>query len=112
LARIALLALIWLAIPFTIFPLAQAHVNSAVAGLLNGATPIFVTLIAARFLGQRTRGAQLLGIAVGFIGIVLTSTPSIGNGSSQAWGILMILGATVLYGFSMNIAPPLQQRYG
>lgn len=109
---IALLGLIWVAVPFTIFPLAQEHVNSAIAGLLNGATPIFATLIAARFLGQRTRGTQLLGILVGFIGILLISAPSVDDGSSQTVGVAMILAATVLYGFSMNIAPPLQQKYG
>src|SRR6188474_2560849 len=39
--RIFLLGLLWVAIPFTLFPLAEEHMNSAVTGLLNGATPLF-----------------------------------------------------------------------
>lgn len=110
--RIIVLSVIWVAIPFTLFPLAQERINSAVAGLLNGATPIFAATIAAVFLKQRTRGAQLGGIGVGFAGIALISLPSLSEGSSQASGVLMILAATVCYGVALNIAGPLQRRYG
>ena len=110
--RIAVLGVIWVAIPFTLFPLAQERINSAVAGLLNGATPIFAATIAAVFLKQRTRGAQLAGIGVGFAGIALISFPSLSEGSSEASGVLMILAATVCYGIALNIAGPLQRRYG
>ena len=37
-------SLIWVAVPFTLFPLAEQHINSAVTGLLNGAMPIFAAL--------------------------------------------------------------------
>ena len=104
--------MIWVAVPFTLFPLAQEHVNSAVTGLLNGATPIFATLIAVAVFGQRTRGAQLFGLVIGFAGIVLMSAPSLNEGSSEALGVGMILFATLCYGFALNIAPPLQQKYG
>lgn len=110
--RVVILSVIWVAIPFTLFPLAQERINSAVAGLLNGATPIFAAAIAAIFLKQRTRGAQLAGIAVGFGGIGLISLPSLSEGSSEASGVLMILAATICYGIALNIAGPLQRRYG
>ena len=41
LRRIVLLSVVWVAIPFTLFPIAEQHVSSSVAGLLNGGTPIF-----------------------------------------------------------------------
>ena len=44
---ILLLSLLWVAIPFSLFPLAQEHINSAVAGLLNGATPVFAGVVSA-----------------------------------------------------------------
>lgn len=110
--RVVVLGVIWVAIPFTLFPLAQERINSAVAGLLNGATPIFAATIAAVVLKQRTRGAQLSGIAVGFAGIALISFPSLSEGSSEASGVVMILAATVCYGIALNIAGPLQHRYG
>src|SRR6185436_2300095 len=38
---IAGIGLIWLAIPFSMFPYAEQHVSSALTGMLNGATPLF-----------------------------------------------------------------------
>lgn len=110
--RLLLLSFLWVAIPFTLFPLAQEHINSAVTGLLNGATPIFVAVISAVLLKQRTRGAQLLGILIGFAGVMLISLSSAGGESSEARGVLLVLGATVCYGFAINLAAPLQARYG
>ena len=106
------LSFTWVAIPFTLFPIAEQHISSAVTGLLNGGTPIFAAVFAMVLLRQRTRGAQLLGIAVGFVGVVFVSLPSIGDGSSEAFGVALVVLATVCYGFSITIAAPLQQRYG
>lgn len=110
--RLVLLSVIWVAVPFTLFPIAEQYINSSVTGLLNGATPIFAATVAAVLLRQRARGALLAGIAIGFVGITLISLPSIGDGDNGARGVLLVLGATVCYGFAINLAAPLQQRYG
>lgn len=111
-SRVLLLSVLWVAVPFTFFPLAQDHINSSVTGLLNGATPIFAAAVAALLFRQWPRGPLAVGIAVGFAGITLISLPSIGDGSSQALGVALVLAATVCYGFALNLAGPLQQRYG
>jgi drug/metabolite transporter (DMT)-like permease len=110
--RLVLLSLLWVGIPFTLFPLAQEHINSAVTGLLNGATPVFAGLVSAILLKVVPKGVQLLGIVVGFVGIVLISVGSAGGGSSEIQGVLMVLAATVCYGFAINLAAPLQRTYG
>ena len=110
--RLVMLSLLWVAIPFTLFPLAQEHINSAVTGLLNGATPVFAGLVSAILLKIVPKGVQLLGIVVGFVGIVLISVGSAGGGSSEVEGILMVLAATICYGFAVNLAAPLQRTYG
>lgn len=110
--RMVVLSITWVAIPFTLFPLAEQHINSAVAGLLNGATPMFTAGFALTLFGRRTNGPQLLGLGVGFAGVVLISLPSLGEGSSQAAGVGMVLLATLGYGLSINLAAPLQARYG
>lgn len=110
--RLLVLSVVWTAIPFTLFPLAEQHINSAVTGLLNGSTPMFTALVAAVFLGKLPRGPQLLGIAIGFIGVMFISLPSLSEGSTQALGVALVLAATVCYGFAINLAGPLQQRYG
>ena len=110
--RLVTLSVVWVAVPFTLFPIAEQHISSAVAGLLNGGTPIFAAIFAMVLLRQPTRGAQLLGIAVGFVGVVLVSLPSIGEGSSETFGVVLVVLATVCYGFAVTLAGPMQQRYG
>lgn len=110
--RLVAVSVLWVGVPFTLFPLAEQHINSAVTGLLNGATPMFVALFGSLFFGRRTSGPQLLGVAVGFAGVVLISAPSLSEGSNQAAGVLLVLLATTCYGVATNLVVPLQQRYG
>lgn len=110
--RVALLGVIWMAVPLTLFPLAEQHINSALAGMLNGFMPI-LTAIVATALGLRRPGrVQVIGLVVGFVGVVLISADSFAIGGDQAFGVVLILGALVCYAFSANLAVPLQQRYG
>lgn len=111
-ARVALLGVLWVAVPFTLYPLAQQSINSAVTGLLNGATPVFVAVIGLLFVKVAPRRMQIVGLVLGFAGIALISLGSAAEGSSQLQGVLMVIGATVCYGFAFNIAPPLQAQYG
>ena len=108
-----LLALTWVVVPFTLFPIAEQHINSAVAGILNGATPIWAALIGAVWFGRPTRGIQRLGLAVGFVGMVMVSlSSSAAGGESALLGIVLVLVATAMYGYSVHLLGPLQQRYG
>jgi drug/metabolite transporter (DMT)-like permease len=111
-ARMLAVSVVWVGIPFTLFPLAEQHINSAVTGLLNGATPMFTAAFAALFFGRRTTGPQLAGVGVGFVGIILISAPSLGEGSTQATGVGLVLLATLCYGVATNLVVPLQLRYG
>jgi drug/metabolite transporter (DMT)-like permease len=85
--RMAALSVIWVGIPFTLFPLAEQHINSAVAGLLNGAVPMFTAGFGVLLFHRRTNGPQLLGVG-------------------------LVLLATLCYGLATNLAAPLQVRYG
>lgn len=110
--RLAVLSFIWVAIPFTLFPIAQQHINSAVAGMLNGAMPIFAAVVAVAMLGRLPATKTIIGLVVGFLGVVAISLPSIGEGSSEALGVALVVLATVCYGLAVNMATPIQQRYG
>jgi drug/metabolite transporter (DMT)-like permease len=111
-ARLVGVSVLWVAVPFTLFPIAEQHINSAVTGLLNGATPMFTALFAVLLFGRRTTGPQLLGMLVGLVGIVLISAPSLGEGSSEATGVGLVLLATLCYGVATNLIVPLQAKYG
>jgi drug/metabolite transporter (DMT)-like permease len=107
-----LLGIIWVAVPFTLFPIAQQWIDSAVTGMLNGATPIFTAVIASVLLRQLPGRLQIVGLAVGFVGILAIALPSAGTGDTAALGVSLVVLATLCYGLSTNLVAPLQQRYG
>lgn len=112
LPRVGLLGLIWVAIPLTLFPIAQQWIDSAVAGMLNGAMPMFTAIVASLMLRQLPGRLQAVGLIVGFAGIIAIATPSAETGATAAVGVILVLLATICYGFATNIVVPLQQRYG
>lgn len=110
--RLVVLSVVWVTVPFTLFPLAEEHITSAVTGMLNGAVPFFAGLIGGLFFDRVPRGPQRLGILVGFVGIVLVSLGSGGGGGNAAIGVLMVLVATFCYGLATNLATGITQRLG
>lgn len=110
--QVVLLGFTWIAIPFTLFPIAQQWIDSSLAGILNAAMPLFAATIAALLLRRLPRPIHMAGLVVGFIGVILVTLPSWGEGDNAALGIVLVLLATVFYGFSVNIAVPLQQANG
>ena len=112
LPRLVAVSVLWIAIPFTLFPLAEQHIASGVTGLINGALPIFAVAFGSIMLRRAPGRMQALGLAVGFLGILAIALPSFSEGSSEAIGVLMALLAVVCYGVAVNIVAPLTQRYG
>jgi drug/metabolite transporter (DMT)-like permease len=110
--RIAAVGVTWLAFPMTLFPIAQQHIASSLAGMLNGGIPVFVALIASIALRRAPGRWQMIGIAIGVIGLVLIGVPSLREDSSTAWGVVLIITAVVSYGVAINVCVPLTQRYG
>lgn len=110
--RIITLGFFWLALPLLLFPIAQQWIDSALAGMLNGAVPLFAAGFAAILLRRLPRHLQAIGLVVGFVGVVLVALPDLGDASSTALGIVLVLVATACYGLAINLAVPLQQRYG
>ncbi|MGH8928820.1 MAG: DMT family transporter [Acidimicrobiia bacterium] len=110
--RIALLGLLWMAIPLSMFPYAEERVSSALTGMLNGGTPLFAAVVAWILLRRPPGPFQRWGLGLGFLGIVLIALPSLGRGRSEVIGIVLILIAITCYGISINLTVPLQQKYG
>ena len=110
--RVMALGIIWMAIPLTLFPIAQQWVDSSVAGMINGAVPItaavWATILLRRLPGRR----QLIGIAIGFAGMVAIFLPELSDSSATTLGTMLLLVAIICYGLAGNLAVPLQQRYG
>ena len=46
LPRVVLLGLLWVGIPFMLFPIAQQWIDSSLAGMINGGVPLWAALVA------------------------------------------------------------------
>lgn len=111
-AKVGLLAALWVALPLTLFPIAQQWIDSAVAGMLNGAMPIFTAVLATILLKTLPGRMQIAGLTIGFAGIIAIALPSAGKGATAAIGVVLVLIATVCYAISVNLVAPLQQANG
>jgi len=109
---LTVLAALWVAIPFTLFPIAQQWISSGVTGMLNGFMPIMAATISSVLLRSMPGNTQLVGLVAGAIGVMLVGLSSAGDGDTAALGVALVLLATVCYGFSANIVTPLQHKYG
>ena len=109
---VAWLGLLWFAFPLSMFPFAEQRVSSALTGMLNGANPLFATLVACYLVRRAPSRGVALGLTVGMAGTALIALPAMNEGRSSGIGISMILAALVSYGVALSIARSLQQRYG
>ena len=110
--RLAILGVVWMALPLTLLPIAQQSIDSSVTGMINGAMPIFTALWATYLLRRLPGWRQSLGIGLGFVGIVLVFIPELRAGRDEVVGALVALFAISFYGLATNLAVPLQQKYG
>ena len=106
------LSILWFAFPLSMFPFAEQRVSSALTGMLNATTPLFVTIVAAAIARKVPSGRILLGLFTGIAGSILIALPTFSEGKSSAFGIALIVVACISYGFALNVARPLQMRYG
>ena len=112
LPKIALLGTLWMAVPLTMFPFAEQHVSSSVTGMLNGATPFFVAGVASIIAKRLPSTKQLIGLAIGFAGVIFIAVPTAQEGSNSASGVAMIFLALACYGVALNLSVGLQREYG
>jgi drug/metabolite transporter (DMT)-like permease len=110
--KVALVGLTWMAVPLSLFPIAELYVDSSVAGMINGSVPLFAAVFASALLLMAPGRRQAIGLAVGFLGVVAISVPSLRGADASPLGVGLLLVAVVLYGLAANLAVPLQQKYG
>ena len=109
--RVGLLGLIWAGLPLLLFPVAQQWIDSSVAGMLNGAVPLAGAAWAV-LLGRLLGRVQLIGLLVGFAGVVAISWPQLAGSRATTVGAGLVVLAVLCYGLAVNLAVPLQQRHG
>jgi drug/metabolite transporter (DMT)-like permease len=92
-------------IPAILFCVAETKIDSALAGMLNALTPLFVITIGALFFKSKVAWKKTAGVLIGFSGMLLLFlAQKKGTGNSDAFMALLIVLATVAYGLNVNIA--------
>ena len=98
LPAIIIIAIVSNAIPFTMFAYASLGATSNMLGILNGTTAFLTTVIAYFWLKESVTSKQIIGLLLGFIGVLILVNPS--NGSTTLIASLCAMIGSSCYAFN------------
>ena len=110
--NIALVGLLWMSLPFYLFAASEETISSSLAGLINGTTPIFISIIGVLFFSQKITKIQKFYLILGFVGIYLLTFGFNKLNIDLEVGTFLALIASISYGFAANIIQPLINKFG
>jgi len=95
---LAAYAVLEIAIPFPLIAAGEQHIDSSLAAIIIAAAPLLVAVLAIRFdASERVRGRRLVGLLVGFSGVVALVGLDVAGSSAELLGTLAVLVAAVGY---------------
>ncbi|MAQ68654.1 MAG: EamA family transporter, partial [Gammaproteobacteria bacterium] len=101
---IATVSLMNMAIPFCFFAFSAVYIGAGLLSIINATVPIFSACVAYVVYKERLSRSSLLGLLIGFLGVVvLMFNPDESFGSSGWLAILSALLACLLYGTAINL---------
>jgi drug/metabolite transporter (DMT)-like permease len=106
--HVAVLAVFSSALPFTLIAWGEQHITSALASVLNAATPLAAALFAAMMLHERLRPPQIVGLVMGVTGVAVVA--GVGGGDLASSSLIGAL-AVVLAAFSYGLSFPYARRF-
>ncbi|MDB2703387.1 DMT family transporter [Methylophilaceae bacterium] len=85
-------------VPFLLISRGQMHITSGMTGLLMAFVPLVTMVLAHIFLPNNALNRfKIIGFVLGISGVLFILAPSINDGGSTLFGILLILGAAASY---------------
>ena len=98
----AVVAVVGVAAPFSLFAFGEQRVSSVLAGIWNSITPLVVLPMAVLvFRTEKMTSRRLIGLALGFVGALVVLGVWQGVGGSSLAGQLMCMAAAACYGVSI-----------
>ena len=85
------------AAPFVLIAFAAIFLPAGFTSILNATTPLFGALVAAIWLKERLTLAQLLGLGLGFVGVVILVGPKSTMSATVATAAIAVLTASLMY---------------
>ncbi len=98
LPAILIIAIVSNAIPFSMFAYASLGATSNMLGILNGTTAFLTTVIAYLWLKESITSKQMIGLLLGFIGVLILVNPS--NGSTTFIASMCAMIGSLCYAFN------------
>ncbi len=92
-AHLTVMAIVTNIAPYFLYAWAEQHINSGLAGVLNATTPLFTLLFAVSTHTEHLTASRVVGLALGFLGVVVLAAPWHDGGVS---GSLLGIGASLL----------------
>ena len=91
-------------VPAYLFCMAEEQIDSALAGVLNSLTPIFVLITGFLFFQNKPSTYKIAGILIAFTGstLLLFSKGQMGESKHLEFTALVII-ATFMYGYNVNM---------
>ena len=91
-------------IPAFLFCIAEEHINSSLAGIVNALSPLFAILIGVLFFQMKTTPQKIGSVLIGFVGLCLLFIQKDGFRIDDQIGYsLLIVIATICYGWNGNL---------
>ncbi|MCJ8139428.1 DMT family transporter [Falsirhodobacter halotolerans] len=92
-------------IPFSLITWAQITVPSGLASILNASTALFGVVVAAiAFADERLTPRRLIGVAVGFAGVITVIGPSLLHSlDPTSFGQLALIGSSISYAIAGSL---------
>ena len=100
--RLALVGALNTAIPFALFAYAALTLPAGLSSVLNATVPLFGALVGVLWLGERPRPLQLVGLGLGFAGVLVLAWPRLSSASDWR-AVAAALTATLLYAISAHL---------
>ena len=90
--------------PAFLFAYAETEIDSAIASILNSIVPINTILFGFLAFNIISTKRQIIGVLIGFTGaILLISNGAAINPNQNYWYAFLVIIATVMYAFNINI---------
>jgi drug/metabolite transporter (DMT)-like permease len=106
--HLLVMSVINITIPFLLITWAEQAVDSSLAAVLTAPVPLFAIVLSALFLhDEPLRVNGLAGLVVGFVGVVVVTSPGLTSAGGSIAGEIALLGAA----FSYAVGAVYSRRY-
>jgi drug/metabolite transporter (DMT)-like permease len=90
--------------PSYLFAFAETVIDSSVAAVLNGITPLFTLILGFLFFKSTFKWMKILGVFIGFVGtLILVSNEFNIRSGLNSWYAFLVVAAAICYSINVNV---------